>query len=138
MPRRAWSASAPTPPDDGFPAARRPGAFSFSFIGFYVRRRNFGFPPRVVGYGDFGFGVWCAPPSKNTSFPDLPLVGRLNPTPSARIAAPFLQILGGTMVIKISIHEAGRVTYMMVREDELDAVVARDPGAEIFVLNILG
>ncbi len=42
------------------------------------------------------------------------------------------------MVIKISIHEAGRVTYMMVREDELDAVVARYPEAEIFVLNILG
>ncbi len=42
------------------------------------------------------------------------------------------------MIIKISIREAGRVTYVMVREDELDAVVARYPGAEIFVLNILG
>ena len=42
------------------------------------------------------------------------------------------------MVFKISIHEAFRVTYMMVAEDELDAVAARYPDAEILVLNILG
>ena len=42
------------------------------------------------------------------------------------------------MIIKIAIHEASRVTYMMVAEDELDAIVARYPDAEIFVLNILG
>lgn len=44
----------------------------------------------------------------------------------------------GSMIIKIAIHEASRVTYMMVAEDELDTIVARYPDAEIFVLNILG
>ncbi len=42
------------------------------------------------------------------------------------------------MIYKISIHEESRVTYMMVAEDELDAVVARYPDAEILILNIIG
>ena len=42
------------------------------------------------------------------------------------------------MICKISIHEDDRVTYMMVVEDELDAIVGRYPDAEIFILNILG
>jgi len=42
------------------------------------------------------------------------------------------------VLFKISIFEENRATYMMVTEDELDAIVERYPDAEILILNILG
>ena len=57
----------------------------------------------------------------------------------ARIMRELFRLKGALkMTFKISIHEENRITYMMVAEDELDAIVDRYPDAEIFILNILG
>lgn len=85
-------------------------------------------------------GSRCAQTRKNAGVLDLRMARRKAPVaPFSRALCVFSTLFTeGSMIIKIAIHEASRVTYMMVAEDELDTIVARYPDAEIFVLNILG